>query len=183
MFFEKRQFKRVVRKCVITTLFTAAAASAVLLGLNARIQNAENSIAERKKYAFFAEKEKDITQAMENDLARLIAPLEQIERALLSPDTMVEFVEALNALARANSLIQKLQFDSPIKTEYPSISRIEFTIQLNGNVFTLLQYVDQFEKLPYFAKMTRLAVQSPAPDGWKGDSSINLNGEVYIKTE
>ena len=54
------------------------------------------------------------------------------------------------------------------------------TMELNGNIDSLLKFLQKFESLPFLARINSLSINSPS-SGWSADSNINAPGKIFVK--
>lgn len=102
-----------------------------------------------------------------------------------SEDNILPFVEAMESIAKKNSLEQVINFSNPTTQNddsNPGLTEINFSLAItNANIITFANYLNDFEKLPYFAGISSISFLSPTNSGWNNNSTININGKIYAK--
>ena len=107
-----------------------------------------------------------------------------IDNALMDSDNILQFVDALTAIATKYKVVQTFAFDSPTS---PSVSTpiqlyaINYNTKITSNLSTLENYLSDFEKLPYFTQVNGITITSQDKSGWDGSSFVNLNATLFTK--
>ena len=88
-------------------------------------------------------------------------------------------------MVNKNNLKQIYNFQVPIPSNitlpFP-ISTISYSNNLTGNISFFSNYLDTFEKLPYFTKIEGFTISSQSKNGWSDASNISYNAIIYAKT-
>lgn len=164
------------------TLAVAAVAVIASLYFASRIRAISTSLVQEKKLALMLEMRARGAETLYKDRTLIAEAKGHLERALFSTDEILEFLGALETLAGTSTLTTSIRFSDPVQTRNPSVVMIPYTVTLNGNIFTLLQYLKNFERLPYFTRITSFTIRSPET-GFATDSSITFTASVYARTE
>lgn len=109
----------------------------------------------------------------------------RIESAFVPSDSIFEFISILESIALKNTVTQSFRFENPIPSPYTlpfPLSTIGYSNNLSLNVFTLINYLKDFERLPYFSKINNLTISSQDALGWRGASGASFNAVLYAKT-
>jgi hypothetical protein len=175
---------------IIVARHLGVAALAVILAL-IMVTLASRAIVKIGDSLYQKEKLSKLLSIRANNMQQLKKSLEQIGgngekmyKIYPPADNILEFVGALESLASQNSLKQTLSFSQFLPdTDASAIARgkINYTINLNGTIFTLKAYLQQLEKLPFATKLGALNLLASPAHGWEGDSTITLNGTLYVK--
>lgn len=108
-----------------------------------------------------------------------------IKRAFIPSNNILEFVSAIEALAVKNGLIQSFHFSTPtpasIDGPFP-LSTITYQNTISSaNVSTLISYLKEFEKLPYFTKIESLSISSGSGD-WRTAGTASFSASVVAQS-
>lgn len=155
-------------------------ASIIVSFLMKEISKISNSIMENKKASFILEKRSEIIQNLKKDFQLVGDKDKDVEEALIPVDNILNFVAATESLANQYSLQSSIKFETPTLVS-GNIYSINYSLILNGNIFTLINYIKSFEKLPYFSGIVSINYQSLTERGWEDNSSINIKGKIYVK--
>src|SRR3989344_635298 len=108
-----------------------------------------------------------------------------IKNSFVPSDNILEFINILDSLAAKIGVTQTYRFETPtesaISASFP-ISTISYSNSLGANVVTFLNYLKEFEKLPYFTNIDGFNIASQSALGWLEASSITLRATLYTKT-
>jgi len=126
----------------------------------------------------------DNIQRLKNSLKLLGDTDQKIIGVYPSTDNILDFVGALNSLAKQNALKQGLRFGNfmPV-TEAGGISidKTDYSIELNGSIGTLKNYLTQLEKISFVTKIGAVNLLAAPPDGWNSNSTITIIGSLYAQ--
>ena len=109
---------------------------------------------------------------------------EKISAVYPSTDNILDFVGALESLAKQNSLKQNLNFGNfaPVTSiDGVAIEKTDYTINLTGSVTSLKKYLGQLENISFVTKIGAVNLLAAPPFGWDGDSTITINGSLYAR--
>ncbi|MBI5401164.1 MAG: hypothetical protein HZB12_03575 [Candidatus Yonathbacteria bacterium] len=108
-----------------------------------------------------------------------------VEHAFISSDNILEFISALESLALKNGAVESFHFETPVPAPISSpfpLSTIGYSNSLTLDIAGLVNYLKDFDTLPYFTKITSLAITSEGATGWRGASAVSLHATLYTKT-
>jgi hypothetical protein len=93
-------------------------------------------------------------------------------------------VDAMESLAKKNSFKQNLTFNQPTAvTDISgplSLTLINFNVTIeDANINTFINYLKDFEGLPYFASIDSINYLGSNDNGWENNSTINISGSFY----
>lgn len=141
------------------------------------------------------QKKLSATLAMRNQVvAKLIADAKQsrgakerIEAALLPANNVLEFVGAVESMALKDNITASLRFDTPaelpelVGNPLKHVYQIPFTLSVQGNILTFVQYLKDIEALPYFTKITAISISASQGGGWLDTSNISVRGILFTR--
>ncbi|HBB44369.1 MAG TPA: hypothetical protein DCZ83_03230 [Candidatus Yonathbacteria bacterium] len=116
----------------------------------------------------------------------IIGPNDKIlKQAFIPSNNILEFVAILKSLALKNGITQSLNFSSPtptsLGTTFP-LATISYQNTISSaNVSIFINYLKDFEKLPYFTKINSLNISSGSAD-WRSTSNISYSATVAVQT-
>lgn len=174
----------IILKHLLRAFIALAISSALIFIISRQISKIGNSLMENKKLSFIFEKRNETIKKLRQDFEMIGGNAQKMQNALPPADNILEFVGALESLSAQNSLAQSLKFDTPVDFSSVQdgnlkISTVDYNINLNGNIFILLNYLRSFEKLPYF---TGISFFNLSGSNWENNSSISMKARLYVKT-
>lgn len=178
---KERELILTIGRNLLKAAATAIAAVFLVLFLSGQISKISESIVKNKRTTFLLEKRTETLSELRNNLKIIGDNEKKIEEAMPPVDNILDFVAALEAVASENSLQQSLKFGTPVQVTAGQIYSIDYYVTLNGNVVTLLNYLKRFEQLPYVTGISRINLQASTPRGWEDDSSVSIQGKLYVR--
>lgn len=180
--FSKKILIKTIGVHTIKAFVALLLAAAVISFLAWQINRISASLSDKKKISFVLEKRNETIVRLKEDFARLENPEERILSAFVPSDNILPFVGTLESVASESGLAQQFQFGSPavFSGDAISISRIDFSINVNGNINTFINYITRLEALDYFAGIISINITAPA-EGWERNSTASLRGVLYAK--
>lgn len=172
---------------ILSIVFVVLIASALIINFfSQQITKISKNIQDEKTTDYIVQNHESINSKIKNEFFKVGDNYEtQILASLPNIDNVLPFVDATESIAKKNNVTQTLNFINPAattNTDPLNISGITFTLTIaNANVVTLANYLNDFEKLPYFAGITSLSIVSQNTNGWSDNSTINLSGKIYVK--
>ena len=151
----------------------AVVAAIIVVFSGQQIVKISNSLAEQRATAFILEKRSETITQLKEDFKLVGDADKKIENAFPPADNVLEFVAALETLANQNGVSQGLSFSAPVE------GSVDYTIAIGGHIFILINYLKNFEKIPYFSAISSVSLN--APGGWEGNSTISLKAKVYTR--
>lgn len=149
------------------------------------IARVSDGVVQNRHLATTLEKHTELLSTLARDAQIVGTSDATIESAFVPSDNILEFITAIEALALKNGATQSFHFEtpslSPISAPFP-ISTIGYSNTLSLNASSFANYLTDFDKLPYFARVTSLSITSGDPTGWLGASSISYHAVLYTKT-
>lgn len=182
--FEKRILIFTIGKYILRAIGAVSIAVLIVFFLSTHISRIGDALSEKRKLAFLIESRQEVASLLRETFNQIGDSDSKIERALPPADNILEFVGALESLANQYGLVQTFQFSTPVSMPQNGqrpISSTDYTLQLNGNIFTLLSYLKDFEALPYFSGISSISLTAPADRGWEGQSLITIKAQLYVQ--
>jgi Tfp pilus assembly protein PilO len=145
-----------------------------------------DTVVEQKKLSATLEMRSGIIAQLMQDAARSRGAQERVDAALLPANNVLEFVGAVESMALKDNVTASLRFDTPselgetVGTPPRHIVQVPFTISVQANIFTFLQYVKDVESLPYFTRIESISITG-AEGGWQNTSNISIRGTLYTR--
>ncbi|HCI05707.1 MAG: hypothetical protein UX26_C0002G0020 [Parcubacteria group bacterium GW2011_GWC1_45_9] len=179
-----------VRLSIFKSLIFALAVGSLgftLVGfISGDIEKKTNSFAEKEKLAHLLATRNETAEELKSGLALIGGNEERMKNAYPPADNILDFVGAVESLASQANLYQTIRFNEPVpapeilESPFP-VFRTDFNIALTGTVVTLISYLEQFEKLPYLAKISSINVSASPVRGWEDASTFSIVGTLYVK--
>lgn len=175
-------------KAIMIQLVKAIVVSAISITISLlfanEISKIGNLIIEKRKLAMVMEKRSTIISKIRSDLRVVNDNQKIIENALPPKDNILDFVSSLENIANKNSLQYSYKFGTPsapsTQGEF-NISTIDYSLNINGNIFTLINYLKDFEKLKYFTGINSITLSAPQDTGWDGNSTMTIQAKLYSR--
>jgi len=107
-----------------------------------------------------------------------------IRNAFIPANNILDFVSVLENLAFRNGVTQAFHFSSPTPHDTESLfptAIISYQNTISSDVPTFINYLKEFEQLPYFTKIDSLAITS-SKSGWGNASTISFSANVVTQT-
>jgi hypothetical protein len=183
-FNNRKQVINIITRQTLIALAAVLVAIVISLFAAKAIQKISDSLQQKERLSKILAMRIENIQQLKNSLALLGENDKKIVAVYPSTDNILDFVSALESLARQTSLRQSLRFGDFTSTAYAggiSISKTDYTASLNGTVKTLKIYLQQLEQLSYVAKIGSITILAAPPNGWNGDSTITINGSLYAQ--
>lgn len=181
----KKRLFLIISKQLIAAVVAVVVAGVAVAFLKNKIEKIGDSLVEKKKAALVLEKRGEVLSRLSEDMKIVDGHDKAIENALPPVSDISDFITALDNLFAGSQEQHTVSFSDPVLvTTLPSGTRlysVNFSLTLGGNVFTLSNFLRDFDKLPYFTAITGVNLNAPADRGWDGPSSIAVQGVFYAK--
>lgn len=162
-----------ISKYALRAVIPAIIAVFMITFLKEKIILISRSVVEQRTLSMVLERRSETLSKLKNDFDAVGEVDEKIKGAMPPADNILDFVAALESMASKHSIQQSLNFNTP------SDSSIDYSINLSGNVFALISYLKDFEKLPYLTGVNSVNIVSQGD--WTDSSSVYLAAKLYIK--
>ncbi len=156
--------------------------------LGGEIKKISRAVTEKMVFASLAERRNNDMLQLKNDFMYIAGRDKKISAALLPADNILEFVDALEKLAQKKSITQSIKFSSPVPFVAASGSvgglpllSVDYNVTLTGNITTLMEYLKDFEKLPYFSSISSIQINAVPGGTWNDNSTISIQAKLYVK--
>ena len=188
MFTNKTVWIEILREVGISVgVILVAAILTSLLG--SWIRAAADEVVEHKQLNATLEMHNQVIIKLSQEYKQVRGNESRIRAALLPSSNILEFIGALESIALKDNITESVHFDTPREVpltigEPPvSLEQIAFTLPLQGNIFTFLEYLKDFERLPYFTKVEGISISATPQGGLQNTSNISLRGSIYTRSE
>lgn len=108
-----------------------------------------------------------------------------IKHAFIPSNNILDFVAILEGLALKNGLVQAFNFSSPSPsvagTPFPFTTISYQNTVSSSNISAFINYLKEFESLPYFTKINSLTISSSGGD-WRTSSNISFSASVSAQS-
>lgn len=105
--------------------------------------------------------------------------LTTIEAALPDQTGIIKLIEKVETLQKDIGVSQSFSFTSTKPSQEQNQFFLPFTIRFNANYQKTIDFLRNFEKLPYLTKITSLNIKSPS--GISGIYEVSITGRVYVQ--
>jgi hypothetical protein len=171
-------------KIIIALIIIALSATAVYF-LSRQITKINLSLDEKKEMDYLIVNRETVNNKIKTDFLEVDPNYQtKINESIPSVYNVLSFVDAMESLSKKYSFKQTLSFDQPIPVTDINgpikLNSIKFNLTINdanGNNF--ISYLQDFEKLPYFASIDSINYLGTSDSGWQNNSSINITGNFY----
>lgn len=184
MFTTKNLIVLIGRQAAVALTAIAVATLASFL-LAREISRVSTAVIQNRHLATTLEKRTEVFGTIARD-ARVVGTNDTlIERAFIPSDNIFEFISILESIALKNTATESFHFENPVPSSESApfpLSTIGYQNTLSLNVFTFMNYLKDFERLPYFTKIENLNISSQDGTGWRGTSSVSFHATLYAKS-
>ena len=183
MFKNKFNLKIVIKILIISLVIILSATASYLL--SKQINKINISMAEKKEMDYLISNREAVNSQIKTDFLEVDSNYKaKIDNALPSVYNVLSFVDAMESLAKKNSFRQNLTFNQPtLVTDISgpiSLTLINFNAAIeDANIDTFINYLKDFEGLPYFASIDSITYLGSSTNGWENNSTINISGSFY----
>ena len=188
MFTNKTVWINILREMGVLTGIIIAALL-LITAFRSAIHRIADEVVKHKQLNATLEMDNQIIIKLDHDYKQVRGNEKLIRSAFLPSSNILEFVGALESIASKDNIMQSVHFDTPHETsltvgEPPTpLDQVAFNLSLQGNIFTFLQYLKDFERLPYFTKIEGVSIGSTPQGGWQNTSNVSVHGTIYTQGE
>lgn len=157
----------------------------IVIGVFSRlIYKISSSIYEKEGLALLLEKRSENLVKLKTELDKIGNADLTIENAFPDSNNVLEFVSTMESLASTYSIKQTLKFGNSVPAPGLGTTEMEFLVidynlNLAGNINILINYLKDFEKLPYFTTISSFTITSGTD--WFNESQIGIQAKLYLK--
>lgn len=181
----KKQVVKIVLRQIAKGVVAMVIAGLIISVFSNKISAIQKSLTTKRQLSYLLESQVRTVEDLRVAVKLLGDNDKKIERSLPPSEDILDFVAIIESLANQNSLQQTLKFETPTPYLEPAsglnLQKIDYTITINGNVFTLINYLKGFEKLPYMTRAKAVGITSTIDKGWEKEATVNISAEVYTK--
>lgn len=176
-------FKAAIK--IIIALMIISLSTAIIYFLNKQVNKINKSFNEKKTMDYFIENREKVNAKIKTDFLEVDPNYKtKIEEAIPSVYNVLSFVDAMESLSKKHSFKQTLSFDQPTPEttiDGPiQLTAVKFNLIINdANIDNFIYYLQDFEKLPYFASIDNINYLGTSDGGWNNNSTINITGIFY----
>jgi hypothetical protein len=185
MFSQKKYILKIVASVCLAALAASAAGVAVLF-FSKKIEAIVSTIEHKRVLSSTLKQREETIAKITADFARVNGYQEKFDRAMPAVDDMEPLLVGLDGLAKKYALVAEVTLNPPTVLSADENGKatfnIDFSIQIaNATVDTLKNYLEDFEALPYYARLESLSLLSPNNGGWDNGSQATISGKIYAK--
>ena len=176
---------------ILTLRHILIAGSAVLIAgfvtffISTKIEGITKTVIKNRQLASTLEKRTDLFATLKEDTETVGTNDVLIEKAFPSSDNILEFISALESLASKNGVAQSFHFNTPSPSAIPApftLSTVSYSNSLSGSFPALINYLKNFERLPYFTKIDTVNLSSGDRAGWGQTASLSFSATLQTKS-
>lgn len=189
--FTKKQLRIELLKVLGRAMLSVAVALVVIYILSGQIAKIGQTAKENRTAVTILEQKNQVVNELKGDFASIGGGDKKIEDAFIKAENIMEFINKLERTAKSNGLEQILKFGMPVplteKTEESKtaealeLMKVEYDIVLKGNATSFNNYLQEFEKLPYFSNIVSVIINSSPASGWEKEATINIKAQLYLR--
>lgn len=105
--------------------------------------------------------------------------VEVIGNALPSQDGLIKLIETVEKLEEKLQITKSFTFTSPVPQTENNQYYLPFAIRFNATSQQTIDFLRQFEKIPYLTKINSLNIKTPGGVG--GIYEVQIGGKVYVQ--
>lgn len=182
MFTTKNLLKIFSKHILIAFGFILIATISITI-LSGKIIQLSKTTAESRNMAASIREQASLLSSLKHEADIIGNNEEIIEGALIPSNNILTFVSAIESLALKNNISQKFHFSPPVVAPIGSpipVNIINFQNSFSGNTNILVNYLKDFEKMPYFTQINSLNISS-ADGNVMTSANISFSASVYAK--
>jgi len=177
-------FKNPIIKLLALVVIIIAISTSVVFILKNKIENRATQLQEKRNMLEILEKRDENFLELKSANKLVEKNLPTIKDMLPDEKNIEKFVTTLENIATKTNNNQVLIFN-PIENSKPAgekIDSLEFSITLIGNSYSFINYLEEFEKLPYFIEIKNVVIKNNSGIA-NNNSQMNLKLEIYIRRQ
>ncbi|MEK7520907.1 MAG: hypothetical protein AAB560_02405 [Patescibacteria group bacterium] len=178
MVFSRKKIIIVILRNFFKALIAAGAAFAAAFFLGGQIVKSGNSVIEQQTLLFIMEKRTDAVSQMRRDFETIGSADEMIKRAVPPADNILGFVASLETLGISRGVSQSFRFGTPVPLS-GGLQEINYDLSVAANLPILIAYLENFEKLPFFADIAGFSVY--AVGGVESAGTAQIKSKLYVR--
>ncbi|MFZ2303852.1 MAG: hypothetical protein WAV98_03645 [Minisyncoccia bacterium] len=184
MFTTKNLFRHFGKHILVTLVVMVVSFGAVLY-ISEKITKIATETASNRHIAATLSERTSLLSSLKNETDLIGSNDKTITQAFIPSNNILPFVAILKSLATKNGITQSLNFSTPtpasLDTAFP-LATISYQNTISSsNVPMFINYLKDFEKLPYFTKINSLSISSSSAD-WRNTANISYSATVAAQT-
>ncbi len=175
-----------ISKLIISIILSISVSGALFSAAEKIIEKEARKIYEKRSFLKVLEGKQENFLALKDDQPMMEENLPILKAALPSENEIDAVIITLENIAVQTGNKQILNFESMSNSEdLGSIKAVRFSANLSGNIFSLSQYLNKLQKLPYFIEVSSVNVSSDAgflnENFGNASSRLSLSAKLYYK--
>lgn len=189
--FTKKQLIIELIKILGRAVLSVIVAAVVIYLLSGQITGIGQTAKENRTAVAILDQKNLATNNLKSDLALVGNGDEKIEEAFIKAENIVTFIDKLEKTAEDNGFEQILRFEIPVSivdetgkddvSKMLDLMKVDYSITLKGDAASFNEYLEEFEKLPYFSNIVSLTADYPSLSGWDKEATILIRAELYLR--
>lgn len=160
--------------------------------LSGRIVKISHDATENRTAITILENKGRVAEELGNNFIAIGDGDKKIGEAFIEAGDIAKFIDKLESIAKTNKLEQDLRFGTPIPLKAATttdesakalnLTKVDYTIELQGDVTSINKYLKELEKVPYFSSTTSITIVSlSTATNWKKVASASIEAQLYLK--
>lgn len=164
--------------------------------LSGQIAKISRDVTQSRAAITILESKGQVAEELKKNFAAIGDGDKKIEEAFIEAKDIGKFIDELESIAKRNELEQNLRFNTPTPSETPltpdqpvkelALTKVAYTISLNGDLISLNKYLQELEKAPYFSNITSMTIVSlPNATNWEEiritSATVSIEAQLYLK--
>ena len=192
--FTKRQLTTQLLEILGRAFLAVVVAMVAIYFLSGQISAIGSTARENRTAVTILENKNQVANDLKNGFASIGDGDKKVEEAFIKAENIVEFINKLEDIAKNAGLEQSLRFYTPGPLQPPTegteenkpadelkLMEVDYDINLKGSAASLVKYLEEFEKLPYFSKVVSINLNSSPALGWEKDATISVKAQLYLR--
>lgn len=178
--FTTKNFFTLVGKHLIVVFSTIIVAVIIVFFLSKEITSISASVAKNRELATVLSERTSLFSNLKKENEIVGSNDTVIKQAFIPSNNILSFVAILKSIALKNGVTQVYSFSTPAPSSTGSsfpVTTIAYQNTVSSNVIIFMNYLKDFEKLPYFTKINSLTITSSQGD-WLSGASASFGGTV-----
>lgn len=185
----------IIKSLGIALTFLIATLVAIYI-LSGQIAKVSRDVTQSRTAIIILESKGQVAEELKKNFAAIGDGDKKIEEAFIEARDIGKFIDELESIAKRNELEQNLRFNTPTPLEtlltpdQPvkelALTKVAYTISLNGDLVSLNKYLQELEKAPYFSNITSMTIVSlPNATNWEEvritSATVSIEAQLYLK--
>lgn len=191
MFGKKQLQISIVKNLGLALIFLIAVVSAIYM-LSGQIVKLSHDVTQNRTAITILENKSQLAEELGDNFTAIGDGDKKIEGALIEAGDIVKFIDELDNIAKKNKIEQDLRFSTPTPvttgsttdktTQGLSLTKVDYAIDLQGDIASLNNYLYELERAPYFSSVKSITIISlSTATNWKKVASASIEAQLYLK--